>query len=122
MLASRLDVWPNSGRPFVSLAAVMLPLGVVKFAVLNTLNNCAMNSTWCDLAIVNVFEKRRSRFENPGQSTFVTGVNPRDVRTALIASRLSARQPVIGSTPAGKSPVYPSPLRSPSELDGLNGR
>src|SRR4029077_19920777 len=97
--------WPNSGRPLASLPAVMLPAGVAKFAVLNTLNNCAMNSIWCDLARTKVLENRRSTLEKPGQSTFVTGVRPRADLTALIASRFRDRQPEFGITPAGRSPV-----------------
>src|SRR5215471_1489655 len=107
MLASRLDVWPNSGRPLESLAAVILTFGGAKFAVLNTLNNCAMNSTWCDFATTKFFENRKSMFEKPGQSTLETAVRGgvRPARTALIASRLSERQPEFGITPGGRSPV-----------------
>src|SRR5262249_35581217 len=85
MLASRLGVCPNRGRPFKSLAAVILPFGGAKFAVLNTLNNCAMNSTWCDFATTKFFENRKSMFEKPGQSTLETAVRGgvRPARTAL---------------------------------------
>src|SRR5439155_418043 len=43
-------------------------------------------------------------------------------RNVLIASRFRSRQPEPGSTPGGKSPVSVSLFRSPSELEGENGR
>ncbi len=45
MLASSDVLWPNSGRPSASFPAVMLVLGVEKFARSKMLNNCAMNSS-----------------------------------------------------------------------------
>jgi len=55
MFASSDWLWPKSGRPLVSLPAVMLPLGAAKFARSKMLNSCAMNSTWCAPAIVKNF-------------------------------------------------------------------
>ena len=44
MFGSSVVLWPNSGRPAVSLPAVTLVLGALKFARLKMLNSCAMNS------------------------------------------------------------------------------
>src|SRR5262245_19992893 len=123
MFGSSEVLVPNNGRPVtVSLPAPMLVVGVARLTRSKMLNSWAMNSARADPPILKNFEKRTSTFENPGQSTWVTGVRFRDVRNALMESRFRLRQPDPGSTPAGRSPVIVSLFKSPSVLDGVNGR
>src|SRR4029077_6382781 len=121
MFGSSDVLWPNSGRPVLSLAALTLPFAMLKLARLKMLNSCAISSMrWPPNT--KDFDSRRSTLANPGQSTWVTAVRPRAVRAALTASRLRSRQPLPGSTPAGRSPVYPSLFRSPNDTLGANRR
>src|SRR5262245_28101364 len=132
MFGSSAVLVPNSGRPVVvSLPALMLLLGMLKFARSKMLNSCAINSARPAPPIRMNFEKRRSTLTKVGQSTCDTAVRLRAALNALIASRFNARQPDIGVTPGGKSelaglvievPDRVSLLRSRPGVIGPNGR
>ena len=96
----------------VSLPAVRLVLGALKFARLKMLNNCAMNSARY-APMRKVFDSRRSTLAKPGQSTVVTSVSPRAraERVHRVEIQVAAAGARHARPPAGRS-VYPSPFRS----------
>ena len=77
MFGSSVVLWPNSGRPAVSLPRVEVVVRRVEVRAVEDVEQLRDELGAGGCAMRKIFDSRRSTLAKPGQSTVVTSVSPR---------------------------------------------